>query len=148
MFLRGLDRIVDPTSALVSRSRLANDAIHVAIGEVVDRAAGLLEEGPEEHGEERQDEDDIHALARNTVELDRVQSEIAQRHQTGQEQDQSGRLAGFLQHDGEDFAHGTAFLDARDDGLGDDRERAGLRLSGAKPETNIASTGTASNAPR
>ena len=76
-------------------------AVHVAVGEVIQRAAGLLEERPEEHGEEGQDQDDVHAVPGDAVHADGFEAQVAKRAQAGQRQHQRRRPAAFFQHDGQ-----------------------------------------------
>ena len=60
-------------------SRAADRAVDVAVGEVVDRAAGLLEERPEQHREEHQHERDEQPLALDALAAQRLEEQERER---------------------------------------------------------------------
>ena len=58
---------------------LAVSAVDVAVGEVVDRAAGLLEERPEQHREEHQHERHEQPLALDALAAQRLEEQERER---------------------------------------------------------------------
>ena len=123
------------------------DAVHVAVGEVVDRASGLLEKRPEQHREEGEDQHDEQALARHLAESKELAADVSERDQTGHEQHEAGGFADFL---GDDAEHPPAPLELclKAAMVCSESSTTGApSFSGEKLETNSAKTGTMSSAP-
>ena len=99
-------------------------AVDIAIGEVVNRASGLFEEGPEQHREERQDQHDVHPVPRDRLEAERLDAQVAEREQSADDQDQTRRAAGFRDHHRQDLHQRVVTrLELLDDTIGHNGDR-------------------------
>ena len=99
--------------------------VDVAVGKVVHRAAGLFEEGPEEHGEEGEDQHHVHPLPGHLVQPEGLHAQVDQGHHPCQHQDEAGRRAHLGQDIGGNLQDGVAAgLEAVHHRRGDDGDVA------------------------
>ena len=77
--------------------------IHVSVGKIIQAASCLLEERPEQHGEESQSQHHKHSLFGNLLQAECFQNQITKGQDSGQSQQQSGRLADFFKEDRRDL---------------------------------------------
>ena len=85
---------LDGAADLVGRDgALDQHAADVAVGEEIQRAARLLEEGEEEHREEGEDQDHVQPLPRDAIQPDHLHHQVDHAGQAGEEEHQARRPA-------------------------------------------------------